>query len=398
MVDRRIPAEARWVRYRATGKSRLAYAVVDPERANLWDWNRLNDSKVLGTGRGAAATLGHRAVAKYTGWAAALSAPCGRSSCGRSHDADSRGPVSRGIAELSHWKLVLLLALLSALLGITGASPLVPTLEADARRDARRRPLPAQRAHVRAHRLFRPARPEGPGGRRLPRRVAAGPVSWASSSRSFSPEASSSSSGRGPFGFGQLFEPARRNLWHNIKCFFLFAVACGVALGGLARRRLLSPQQALREIPAGLSRAPAELVDPRRSERSSSTRRCRSSTTSRARHAASPRPSAPGAGSASRARPSPARGSARSRSGCSGSSRAASPWLALLALAWTMPAVSPPAIFVMFVVLFAALAAALRRRAWRPGAPGSRSSSRAPAARCRPRSESATAWLRPARD
>ena len=54
--------------------SRLAYAVVDPERANTWDWNRLNDSKVLGTGRGAAATLGHRAVAKYTGWAAALSA------------------------------------------------------------------------------------------------------------------------------------------------------------------------------------------------------------------------------------------------------------------------------------------------------------------------------------
>ena len=74
VVDRRIPAEARWVRYRTTGKSRLAYAVVDPERANTWDWNRLNDSKVLGTGRGAAATLGHRAVAKYTGWAAALSA------------------------------------------------------------------------------------------------------------------------------------------------------------------------------------------------------------------------------------------------------------------------------------------------------------------------------------
>jgi len=74
VVDRRIPAEARWVRYRTTGKSRLAYAVVDPERANTWDWNRLNDSKVLGTGRGAAATLGHRAVVKYTGWAAALSA------------------------------------------------------------------------------------------------------------------------------------------------------------------------------------------------------------------------------------------------------------------------------------------------------------------------------------
>jgi len=74
VVDRRIPAGTKWVRYRATWKSRLAYAVVDPERANPWDWNRLNDSKVLGTGKGAADTLGGRAAVKYGGWAAFLSA------------------------------------------------------------------------------------------------------------------------------------------------------------------------------------------------------------------------------------------------------------------------------------------------------------------------------------
>ena len=74
VVERRIPDSARWVRYRVTWKSPLAHAVVDPDLANPWDWNRLNDSKVLGTGTGAADTLGGRAAFKYGGWAAALAA------------------------------------------------------------------------------------------------------------------------------------------------------------------------------------------------------------------------------------------------------------------------------------------------------------------------------------
>ncbi len=55
VVERVLPAEARWVRFRIRYKSRLAYAIVDPDRANVWDWNHLNDSKVLrsgGKGRG----------------------------------------------------------------------------------------------------------------------------------------------------------------------------------------------------------------------------------------------------------------------------------------------------------------------------------------------------------
>ncbi len=39
--------------------------------------------------------------------------------------------------------------------------------------------------------------------------------------------------GRGPFAFGQFFEPARRNFWHNVKCFFLFAVFLVVVFGAL---------------------------------------------------------------------------------------------------------------------------------------------------------------------
>jgi hypothetical protein len=38
---------------------------VDPDRTNVWDWNRGNDSVVLGRGKGAADTAGGRAAAKY---------------------------------------------------------------------------------------------------------------------------------------------------------------------------------------------------------------------------------------------------------------------------------------------------------------------------------------------
>jgi hypothetical protein len=72
MVDRDLPGTASWVRYRVRYKSRLAYAVVDPDRANVWDWNHLNDSKVLGTGKGAAETFGDRAMVKYSAWTAYL--------------------------------------------------------------------------------------------------------------------------------------------------------------------------------------------------------------------------------------------------------------------------------------------------------------------------------------
>jgi hypothetical protein len=70
VLNRWMPGDARWVRYQVRYKSRLAYAVADPDRANAWDWNRLNDSKVLRVGTGPARTLGRRACAKYFGWTA----------------------------------------------------------------------------------------------------------------------------------------------------------------------------------------------------------------------------------------------------------------------------------------------------------------------------------------
>ena len=72
VLDRVLPADARWVRLRIRYSSKLAWAAVDPDRVNTWDWNRLNDSKVLASGHGAAVVLSRRAPAKYTGMAAFL--------------------------------------------------------------------------------------------------------------------------------------------------------------------------------------------------------------------------------------------------------------------------------------------------------------------------------------
>ncbi len=72
ILEREIPAAAKWVRYDIRYKSKLAWAVVDPDRRNAWDWNHLNDSKVLRSGKGAARVISKRAPVKYTGWSAWL--------------------------------------------------------------------------------------------------------------------------------------------------------------------------------------------------------------------------------------------------------------------------------------------------------------------------------------
>jgi Peptidase family M1 domain len=73
VVERTLPASARWVRYRIEGYgSPLAHAVVDLERRNVWDINYLNNSKVLRAGKGAADVYSRRAAVKYAGWFAYL--------------------------------------------------------------------------------------------------------------------------------------------------------------------------------------------------------------------------------------------------------------------------------------------------------------------------------------
>jgi len=277
---------------------------------------------------------------------------------------DSRGPISRGIGELAQWKLVLLLALLSALLGITGASPLLPTLRVTLGETL------AGDHFLRNAPTFAPTDffdlldQKGPAlyGYRAASRWAGilGVVL-----QIFLAGGMVVVLGRGPFGFGQLFEPARRNFWHNIKCFFLFVVACGIALsvwlgGGFYLRNKVfeksPPDSPVHRLSWWILALGALLIYAALSILYDFARASR--------------------------RFSPTVGAWRgfrfARAAVSGSWLRALAiwlfwfvaggvaWLALLALAWGMPAVSPPAILVMFLVLAAALAArsAARVAAW----------------------------------
>ncbi len=74
VLDWTLPASARWVKLTIRYRSRLAWAAVDPDGANAWEWKLENNSRVLGTGKGAADTAGARAAAKYFAWAAHFAA------------------------------------------------------------------------------------------------------------------------------------------------------------------------------------------------------------------------------------------------------------------------------------------------------------------------------------
>ncbi len=55
--------------------------------------------------------------------------------------------------------------------------------------------------------------------------------------------------GRGPFAFGQFFEPARRNLWHNVKCLLLFAPALVAVVGGWLGGAIAASHKLLEDAP-----------------------------------------------------------------------------------------------------------------------------------------------------
>ncbi len=57
--------------------------------------------------------------------------------------------------------------------------------------------------------------------------------------------------GRGRFSFGQFFEPARRNLWHNIKCLLLFALVAGGLVWGWIAAALAASHRLLENEPPG---------------------------------------------------------------------------------------------------------------------------------------------------
>lgn len=156
---------------------------------------------------------------------------------------ENKGPIAAGFASLSHGKLILLLTLTTVVLGAFGAAPLLPTFQQALGGtlagdhflrnsptfaptdffDFMKAKSPAVDGAMRAIGFA------GVLGVLLQMLYAGGIVAVLN---------------RGSFSFGQLFEPARRNFWHNAKCFFLFGILNGIALGiwlggGFALRKKL---------------------------------------------------------------------------------------------------------------------------------------------------------------
>jgi hypothetical protein len=142
----------------------------------------------------------------------------------------ARGPIAAGFDALRHRKLIALLTLTTVALGICAALPMLPTLRETMmgtlagdhfqRNDPTKAPTDvfdffAEKKAV-IDGTHRTIGGMGVLGVVLQMFFAGGIVFVL---------------GRGPFSFGQFFEPARRNFWHNVKCFFLFAILAGAVLG-----------------------------------------------------------------------------------------------------------------------------------------------------------------------
>lgn len=273
-------------------------------------------------------------------------------------------PAAAGFAALRHVKLVLLLTLVTAALGVGGAMPMMPafketmvgTLAGD--------------HFIRNHPTFSPTDffdffKEDAGAIDGTRKAIGGLGIFGVILQMFFAGGIVAVLGRGPFSFGQFFEPARRNFWHNVKCFFLFAILAGLLLGvwlgavGWARHRILEdvpPDAAVRSLTGWLLFLGTLLLFAVASLLYDFARAAR-------RYA-------PGIGAW--------RGFRFARRALSGAwGRAVGLWLLwfllggaavalLFALTWGMPAVSVPAIALLMILQFAALwvRSAVRVAAW----------------------------------
>lgn len=273
-------------------------------------------------------------------------------------------PAAAGFAALRHGKLVLLLALVTAALGVGGALPILPAFK-----EALAGTLAGDH-FIRNHPTFSPTDffdflKEDAGAIEGTRRTIGGLGLFGVILQMFFAGGMVAVLGRGPFSFGQFFEPARRNFWHNAKCFFVFAVLAAALLGawlggaGWARHRMLEdvpPDAAARSLTHWLLLLVAVLLFAAASLLYDFARAAR-------RYA-------PGIG-AWRA----FRFARRALSGAWG--RALGLWLLwfllggaavllLFAATWGMPAVSVPAIAILMLLQFAVLwvRSAVRVAAW----------------------------------
>jgi hypothetical protein len=141
-----------------------------------------------------------------------------------------RAPIAAGFAALSHQKVVLLLAVTSALLGLTAAMPALPTLQewvgGTLAGDMFIRNHPTQAPGL-FFDLVQEKWPAFTGMRRTAGSMGAVGVLL----QMFFAGGIVAVLGRGPFGFSQFLEPARRNFWHNVKCFLIFVALALIVFG-----------------------------------------------------------------------------------------------------------------------------------------------------------------------
>lgn len=140
--------------------------------------------------------------------------------------------LAAGFRALSHGKLIVLLAVTTAALGISAAAPLAPALWKTMTGTL------AGNHFLQNHPTFAPSdffdflrEDAGPiGGARAS-------AHWAGilalALQIFFAGGIIAVLDRGPFSFGQFVDPARRNFWHNVKCFLVFLVLAVVVLGTL---------------------------------------------------------------------------------------------------------------------------------------------------------------------
>lgn len=142
-----------------------------------------------------------------------------------------RGSLRAGFAALAQHKLILLLTVTTALLGGLAALALAPSLHGDLGGTLAGDHL------IRNHPTFAPtdfvdfAR-ERSAALDGTKRAAAGAGVVGVLLQVFLAGGIVSVLGRGRYSFGQFFEPARRNLVHNLKCLALFVLAVSILVGG----------------------------------------------------------------------------------------------------------------------------------------------------------------------
>ena len=138
----------------------------------------------------------------------------------------ARGPVAAGFEALRHRKLIALLTVTTVVLGICAALPLLPTLRetmvATLAGDHFQRNDPTK-APTDLFDFFIEKKAAIDGTQR----AIGGMGVLGVVMQMFFAGGIVAVLGRGPFSFGQFFEPARRNFWHNVKCFFLFGIVAG---------------------------------------------------------------------------------------------------------------------------------------------------------------------------